>query len=152
MVNASTKGVDVYIVIVFVLINFVISAASDVVLNDLSTHYGFVTSLIPYFKNQSIILCAVSAGITVVSALLLNMVVSYFLFGFAVPSNLKQLLYFCILAFILGYGIDVWIYKMKIFGNRLDTYYKQLGAGLWGAIAFVFSIVISYFIQQYLKV
>lgn len=141
-----------HIAIVFVLINFVVSSASDIVLNDLSTHYGFVSSLSSYFKNQSIILCAISAGITVVSALLLNMIVSYFLLGFVIPTNAKQLLYFCILAFVLGYGIDVWIYKMKIFGNRLDPYYKKLGAGLWGAIAFVFSIVISYFIQQHVRI
>jgi hypothetical protein len=37
---------------------------------------------------------------------------------------------------------------MKIFGNKLDRYYKELGAGFWGATAFVFSIVISYNIQK----
>jgi hypothetical protein len=55
---------------------------------------------------------------------------------------------FCVLAFIIGYILDIAIDKLKIFGNRLNTYYKALGAGLWGAIAFIFAIVISYFIQK----
>ena len=36
------------------------------------------------------------------------------------------------------------------FGNELDLYYKVAGAGLWGALAFVFSIIISYIIQHIL--
>jgi hypothetical protein len=32
--------------------------------------------------------------------------------------------------------------------NDLDLYYKVAGAGLWGALAFVFSIIISYIIQK----
>ena len=38
--------------------------------------------------------------------------------------------------------------KFKIFGNSLDLYYKVAGAGLCGALAFVFSIIISYYIQN----
>jgi hypothetical protein len=48
----------------------------------------------------------------------------------------------------LGYSIDIIIDKLKIFGNDLDLYYKTAGAGLWGALAFVFSIIISYIIQK----
>jgi len=125
---------------------------SDIALNDLSTHFGIdiLKSLQPYFENQSILISAAAAGITIVVALLINMIISYFLLGFIIPNTLTRLLYFSISAFIVGYIIDVFICKMKIFGNRLDAYYEQVGAGIWGATAFVFSIIISYFIQNYI--
>jgi hypothetical protein len=76
---------------------------------------------------------------------------SYYLFGFDVPTKSKQLIYFCILAFVLGYIMDIVIYKFKVF-DRLDNYYKTYGAGLWGGLAFVFSILISYFIQKHISI
>ena len=136
--------------ITFILINFFVSFFSDIVLNDLSK-YKSLHSLESYFNNQSIIKCAFVAGLTVVIALLINMGCSYFLFSFMVPNNLIQLTCFCILAFFIGYLIDIIIYKFKII-DGLTNYYKDFGAGLWGAIAFVFSIVISYFIQKYILV
>jgi hypothetical protein len=51
---------------------------------------------------------------------------------------------FLSLAVPLGYLADVFIYKYKVFGKTLDAYYNVGGAGLWGAAAYVFSIVISY--------
>ena len=131
-------------IIIYLLLNFSVSFISDITLNDLSSHYGILTSLKPYFLNQSIILSAIVAGITIVIALLLNMFFSYFLFGFLIPKNNIGLLYFCLLAFFLGYIIDVYIDKMKIFGNRLDKFYKEIGSGFWGAVTFIFCIVISY--------
>ena len=121
---------------------------SDIVLNDLSTNFNMIKSLQTYFHKQSIIKSAFDAGITVIFALVINMLCSYFLFGFIIPNNFKNLIYFCILAFLIGYTIDILIYKLKIFGNRLNEYYKKLGAGFWGAMAFEFSIIISYFIQK----
>jgi hypothetical protein len=125
---------------------------SDIALNDLSNYFniGILKSLQPYFENQSILISATAAGITIVVALLINMIISYFLLGFIIPNTLTRLLYFSISAFIVGYIIDVFICKMKIFGNRLDAYYEQVGAGIWGATAFVFSIIISYIIQNYI--
>ncbi len=134
--------------ITFILINFFVSFFSDIVLNDLSK---YIKSFQSYFHNQSIIKCAFIAGLTVVIALLINMGCSYFLFSFMVPNHFTQLLYFCILAFFIGYLIDIIIYKFKLI-DGLTNYYKAFGAGLWGAIAFVFSIVISYFIQKYILV
>jgi hypothetical protein len=119
---------------------------SDIVLNILSTKYGIVASLKPYFYKQSMIKTAFDAGITVVSALVLLMVLSYFSLGFAVPYNFSSLVKYCALAFVLGYFIDIYIYKAHIFGSRLNEYYKKLGAGFWGASAFVFSILISFFL------
>lgn len=137
--------------ILFLFLNFSVAFVSDIILNDLSTHFNVIKSLQPYFYNQSILKCAFDAGLTVLIALLITMIFSYFLFGFGVPSNIKQLIYFCILAFVLGYIIDIVIYKFKVF-NRLDNYYKTYGAGLWGGLAFVFSILISYFIQKHISI
>jgi len=136
--------------IIFVLLNFLVGFISDIILNDLSTYYGIVKSLQSYFYKQSILKCAWDAGLTIIIALFLTMLLSTILFGFVYPNNLYKLSKFCVLAFVIGYGLDVLIDKMKIFGNRLDEYYKQVGGGLWGAIAFVFAIVISYFIQTYI--
>jgi hypothetical protein len=138
-------------IILFVFINFIIGFVSDIFLNYFSKQFKFLSSLKPYFKNQSVIKCAIDAGLTIIFALFINMFISYYLLGFIIPNNSKQLLYFCILAFILGYILDIIIYKIKIFGNRLNTYYKKIGPGFWGASAFVFSIVISYIIKKYVS-
>ena len=37
-----------------------------------------------------------------------------------------------------------------ILGKELNIYFKVAQAGLWGAIAFIFSIIISYTLQKYL--
>lgn len=131
---------------IFLLLNFAVSFMSDIVLNDLSTNFNIVKSLQSYFYKQSIIKCAFNAGITVLFALVINICFYYFLFGLFIPNNFTNLIYFCILAFLLGYILDNLIYKFKIFGERLNVYYKTLGAGFWGGLALVFSIVISYFI------
>jgi len=137
-------------IIIFLFLNFAVSFMSDIILNDLSTHFNIVKSLQPYFYKQSIIKCAFDAGMTVLFALMINMFFSYFLFGFIIPKNFTNLINFCILAFLIGYIIDILIYKFKVFGDRLNVYYKNFGAGFWGSVAFVFSIVISYFIQKYI--
>ena len=133
-------------IILFILLNFFLAFISDLVLNYISTNYGIVKSLKPYFQKNSVIGAATAAGITIVVALLINMLFSYLIFGFAIPKDNKELLYFSILAFVLGYIIDVCIYKMKIFGTSLDPFYKEVGAGFWGATAFLFTIIISFFI------
>ena len=142
-------------VIIFIIIIFIISALSDIILNFLSRNslikkynLKIILSLRPYFKNKSIIKSAVYAGLTIVVALLINILISKNVFGFYTPSNINELIKFICLAFPLGYAIDIIIDKFKIFGNELDLYYKAAGAGLWGALAFIFSIIISYIIQH----
>uniref|UniRef100_A0A6C0BA83 Uncharacterized protein n=1 Tax=viral metagenome TaxID=1070528 RepID=A0A6C0BA83_9ZZZZ len=132
--------------VTFLCINFIVSFFSDIVLNDLST--SVFLSLKPYFHNQSIIVSAIYAGITVEIALLITIGCFYLLFHSFVPNTLKMLFVFCVIAFIIGFIADIFIDKMHIFGNRLDAYYKKVGAGFWGAAAFLFSILISYFIQK----
>jgi hypothetical protein len=142
-------------VITFVIIVFIISLLSDILLNVLSKNslikkYNFkiILSLVPYFKNKTIIQSAVYAGITIVAALLINMFISKNVFGFYIPNNNIDLVKFICLAFPLGYVIDIIIDKLKIFGNSLNLYYKTAGAGLWGALAFIFSIIISYLLTN----
>jgi hypothetical protein len=72
------------------------------------------------------------------------MVVSYFIFGFATPVNKTQLLLLILLSIPFGYVADVIIYKYHIFGNKLDSFYEIAGAGFWGAMALIFSIVVSW--------
>jgi hypothetical protein len=139
-------------VVLFVAINFIVSFLSDIGLNILSTQYNIVPSLRPYFYKQNMFVTGAAAGLTIVIALVINMLISYLLYGFIIPTNMNELIKFCLLGFLLGYVIDILIYKMKIFGNRLNMYYKELGAGFWGAAAFVFSILISYIIQKYILV
>lgn len=133
--------------IVFILLNFAVSFVSDLVLNML-THFGFLLALRPYFQNQSSIISGIVAGLTILFALFLTMFVSYWILGFIIPKTTQSLFSFCVLAFVIGYIIDKAIYIQHIFGNRLNAYYKEYGSGFWGATAFLFSIIISYFIQK----
>jgi hypothetical protein len=142
-------------VMMFIIIVFIVSALSDIILNLLSKNkltkeynLKIILSLKPYFKNKSMIESAVYAGITIIVALLINMLISKNILGFYVPNNNSELIKFICIAFPLGYLIDILIDKLKIFGNTLDLYYKAAGAGLWGALAFVFSIIISYLLAN----
>lgn len=132
----------------FILINFIVSFFSDLILNLLSQFKkspASIRALQPYFKYyNSSILTGIYAGITVVSVLLVTILFSSFFLGFTEPRNKKELLKFLLLAFPLGYSADVLIYKYHIFGKSLDPFYKIAGEGFWGAIAFLASIVISY--------
>jgi hypothetical protein len=135
-------------VIIFLLINFVVAFISDIVLNDLAVFYKIIPSLQPYYKNHSLTESGVLASLTIVVALIITMLISKLLLNIAIPTNINKLGYFALIAFVVGYIIDIIIYKQKIFGNRLDEYYKTFGAGFWGATAFVFSVVVSFFIQK----
>ena len=101
-------------ILVFLFLIFAVSFMSDIILNDLSTNFNIVNSLQSYFYKQSIIKCAFDAGVTVLFALVINMFFSYFLFGFIVPVNFTNLIYFCILAFFIGYILEILIYKFNI--------------------------------------
>ena len=143
--------------VTFIFVNFIVSIVSDIVLNDISNppqpfpfSSKIIDSLVPYFKNKSIVLSGIYAGITICLTLIGVCILSKVLFDFYVPYTLYDLLKFCVLAFPIGFVVDIGIDKLKIFGKSLDPYYKVAGAGFWGAIAFVFSIIISYVLQKYL--
>lgn len=138
--------------LIFILLNFLISAFSDMVLNYLSTKsYSSTTiqSLRPYFRNKTYITSAFYAGVTVICVLLPTMIFSTLLFGFSYPISNYKLLLFILLAAPFGFIADNLIYKLNIFGKSLNAYYRNVGiggtAGIWGMLAFIFSIVISYF-------
>ena len=141
----------------FIFVNFIVSIVSDIALNDISNppkpfpfNSKIIDSLKPYFKNKSIIVSGIYAGITICLTLVGVCILSKVLFDFYVPNTLNELLKFCGLAFPIGFVVDIGIDKLKIFGKTLDPYYKIAGAGFWGAIAFIFSIIISYILQKYL--
>lgn len=132
--------------ILFIFLNFCVAFISDVILRFLSTQNinPIITSLKPYFKNKSIMYAGFLAGLTIVSALLISLSVSYLCFGFLIPSSYNEMIYFLLISFILGYIIDYLIYKWQLFGKSLNQYYQLAGAGFWGALAFLFSLIISY--------
>jgi hypothetical protein len=97
-----------------------------------------------YFDLHSPITTAIYAGLTVVSVLIVNILLASILFKFSIPTNISQLFIFILIAYPLGYFADIFIYKYSVFGNELDEYYETTGAGVWGALAFVFAIIVSY--------
>ena len=101
-------------------------------------------SYFDYYNN--IALTGIYASITVLICYLITAEIVYLLFNLSVPNNIKQLFLFLFVAFFVGYIADIIIYKYKIFGTTLDLFYKEAGAGLYGAISFILAIVISYFI------
>tara|TARA_Y100000816_G_C26096838_1_gene580608 strand:+ start:2102 stop:2554 length:453 start_codon:yes stop_codon:yes gene_type:complete len=141
----------------FVFINFLVSFLSDIVLNDIanppkpiSFNSKIIDSLKPYFKNKSIIISGIYAGITICITLIGVSLLSKIIYNFYVPNTLHELFKYLVLAFPIGYIVDIGIDKLHIFGNSLVPYYKIAGAGFWGAIAFIFSIIISFLLQKYL--
>ena len=142
-------------IILYILLNFAVSFFSDVTLNDLSRpplsnligNNTIIFSLRPYFQNKSIIQSGIYAGLTIVSALILNMFLSKIAFGFYVPSKNIELMKFLLLAFPLGYVIDIFISRAHIFGGGLIKYYQVAGEGFWGATSFLFSLAISYILM-----
>ena len=138
----------------FVFINFAVSFLSDIVLNDIARgkmsifQSNIIKSLRPYFTEKSIVFSALLAGLTIATAVLITSFFSMFILGFNFPKNLIQLASFSVLSFSIGFVIDVVIDSLNLFGKSLKPYYKVAGAGLWGALAFLFSIQISYFLQN----
>lgn len=136
----------------FIILNFVVSFISDLILNDLSfkkiidTRLIIIQELNHYFKDKSVVITAFFAGLTIILSLFFTTFISKILFNFYIPTNINTLVIFNILSFILGYIIDIVIDKTKLFGKSLEPYYKVAGSGFWGAIAYLFSINLSYLI------
>jgi hypothetical protein len=122
-----------------------VSYVSDNVLNDLSkyTPYKAFTSLAPYFKNKSIVVAGIYAGITVAFATTLLLLFTRFFLNTYLPVTNSDFALTILIAYIIGYALDVFIYKMNLFDN-LEPFYKIVGAGNGGALSFLFSLVISF--------
>ena len=137
------------IAVLFIIINFCVSYVSDNVLNDLSkyTPYKAFTSLAPYFKNKSIVVAGIYAGLTVVFATILLMLFNRLFLNTYFPESRSQFIITIFVAYVIGYALDVFIYKMNIFDN-LQLFYKTVGAGNGGALSFLFSLIISFIVLK----
>ena len=137
------------IAILFIIINFFVSYVSDNVLNDLSkyTPYKAFTSLAPYFKNKSIVVAGIYAGLTVVFATILLLLFNRLLLNTYLPESRSEFIITIFAAYVIGYALDMFIYKMNIF-NNLQLFYKTVGAGNGGALSFIFSLVISFIVLK----
>lgn len=133
------------IVLLFVLINFCVAYVSDNVLNDLSKYSNIKAfrSLAPYFKNKSIVVAGIYAGLTVAIATIALMFLYKMIFNVYFPSALSTYFVFFVMAYATGYALDVFIYKMNIF-NNLQPFYNEVGAGVGGALSFLFSLAVSF--------
>lgn len=148
--------------ILFLLLNAKIAFFSDILLNILSTKrikflekYSFMDSLKtlkPYFENKSMFKAAFYALLTVVIIVGIIMKIFEILYDKYLPENKKEIFIYLVLSFIVGYIGDILIYKWNIF-PKLQTYYRVVGKGLWGAIAIVFSVSMAliylYIYQNY---
>jgi hypothetical protein len=136
---------NIRIAILFVIINFCVSYVSDNVLSDLSkyTPYKTFTSLSPYFKNKPIIVAGIYAGITVAFATTLVLLFTYFFLNTYLPVTNSEFAVTILVAYVIGYLLDVFIYKMNLFDN-LEPFYNIVGAGNGGALSFIFSLVVSF--------
>lgn len=140
----------------FICLNFIVSFFADIVLNDLSKlernsfFYSHIfEALQPYFREKSILVAGSYAGLTIVIALFILMFLSKIVLGFTVPTTSKELFTFIFIAFVLGYFLDIAIDKMNIFGDTLQPFYRIAGSGFWGGMAFVVSIVVSWFVWKF---
>jgi hypothetical protein len=122
-----------------------VSYVCDNVLNDLSkyTQYKAFTSLAPYFKNKSIVVAGIYAGLTVAFATTLLLLFNRLFLNTYLPNSRYEFIITIVIAYAIGYALDVFIYKMNIFDN-LQPFYKTVGAGNGGALSFLISLIISF--------
>ena len=128
----------------FIFVNFIVSLFSDIILNDLAnkklynTQSKIILSLDSYFKNKSIMISGIYAGLTVIICLIFTTFISKLIFNFYLPNNLRELFFFNILSFITGYIADILIDRLDIFGKSLHNYYKIAGSGFGARLHFYF--------------
>jgi hypothetical protein len=146
--------------LLFVIINFCVAYISDNVLNDLSKYSKIraFKSLSPYFEKKSIVGAGIYAGLTVTVATILLIILYNMIFNTYLPntssfnyslSTFMVYFTFFIIAYFIGYALDVFIYKMNIFDN-LQPFYDEVGAGNGGAFSFLFSLTISFILLKFI--
>ena len=138
--------------LLFLLFNAKIAFFSDIILNILATNkikflekYSFMNSLKtlkPYFQNKSMFKAAFYALLTVIIIVGIIMKIFQIFYDKYLPETNKEIFIYLVLSFVVGYVSDILIYKLNIF-PRLQTYYRVVGKGLWGAIAIVFSVFMA---------
>ena len=149
---------DTKIAILFIIINFCVAYVSDNVLNDLSKYSKIkaFNSLSPYFKKKSIVGAGFYAGLTVAVATAALMILYNIVFNTYLPNTNSYQLFsstfmayfiFFVIAYFIGYALDVFIYRMNIFDN-LQSFYNEVGAGNGGALSFLFSLIVSFIVLK----
>lgn len=149
------------IAVLFVIINFCVAYVSDNVLNDLSKYSKIKAfkSLLPYFKKKTTVGAGIYAGLTIVVATILLMILYNAIFNSYLPntssfkfssSTFMAYFIFFITAYLIGYALDVFIHKMNIFDN-LQTFYNEVGSGNGGALSFIFSLTLSFGLLNLVK-
>ena len=149
------------IALLFIIINFCVAYVSDNVLNDLSKYSKAkaFTSLSPYFKKKSIVGAGVYAGLTVAVATIILMTLYKVIFNTYLPNTSSHHLFsstfmvyfiFFILAYFIGYALDVFIHRMNVFDD-LEPFYSEVGAGNGGALSFIFSLTLSFILLYLVK-
>ena len=139
--------VDEYLLL-FLIINFCVGFFSDIVLNFLSRQefmLSGVKALKPYFMKHSVLSAALYAGITVVVTLVFMMLV---MFTLQIEYSNFNLISF---SFVAGFIADILIEKLKIFGNDLDEYYSNVGGGVWGGLAIMFSVINTVVVMHFFQ-
>jgi len=129
--------------LLFLLFNAIIGFFSDVVINILThMNFSFLKSLKPYFENKSVFKAAFYASITVLVIVGFIMELFNMIYDKYLPESQNEIVVFLLITFVFGYISDIIISRNAIF-PRLKEYYKDVGEGLWGGLAIVFSVIIS---------
>ena len=85
---------------------------------------------------------ALYAGITVLLIVSFITTLFKFLYGKSLPSTKREYLVFLLITFACGFVSDIIINRCNVF-PLLKDYYNELGEGLWGGLAILFSVVVS---------
>ena len=133
--------------LLFLLFNAIIGFFSDVFLNFIATKdiYKPISSLKPYFQNKSVFKAGIYASLTVLIIVAIIMKSFHYLYDKYLPDDShmqNEIVVYLLITFIIGYISDIIIYKINIF-PKLKLYYQSVGMGLWGALAILFSVIIS---------
>jgi hypothetical protein len=83
----------------------------------------------------------------VVFATILLMLFNRLFLNTYLPESRSEFIITILTAYVIGYALDVFIYKMNIFDN-LQLFYKTVGAGNGGALSFLFSLIISFIVLK----
>ena len=133
----------------FLLISFIVGFVADIALNDISKTSKAYSSLLPYYKDKSIMVACGISGVTIVVATGVLMVLYKMMTNAYLPRNFYEVLTFLALGYLVGYVIDVAIDKSNILGETIQPFYKSYGSGNSGALAFEITLVISLLVTKY---
>ncbi len=129
--------------LLFLIYNALIGFFSDIIINILTKYnISYLKSLKPYFENKTMFTAAFYALLTVL--IIVGFVIELFnlIYDKYLPETRNEYIIFIIITFVIGYLSDIIINRVNIF-PKLKEYYKDVGEGLWGGLAILFSVIIS---------